>query len=56
MPSDVDGVIETLDALVPIARAIPVLGVPVDSSLEAAKKILEYTQVWMALFLTYNMH
>jgi hypothetical protein len=37
--------IETLELLIPIARAVPVLGPPVEGSLEAAMKILQFTQV-----------
>jgi hypothetical protein len=37
--------IKTLELLVPIAKAVPVLGAPVEGSLEAAVKILQFAQV-----------
>jgi hypothetical protein len=36
--------IKTLELLVPIAKAVPVLGAPVEGSLEAAVKILQFAQ------------
>jgi hypothetical protein len=37
--------IKTLELLVPIAKAVPLLGSPVEGSLEAAVKILQLAQV-----------
>jgi hypothetical protein len=36
---------EFLDIMIPIAKAIPVLGTPVEGALEATSKILGYAQV-----------
>jgi hypothetical protein len=36
--------INTLELLLPIAKAVPVLGSPVEGSLEAAVKILQFAQ------------
>jgi hypothetical protein len=36
--------IDILEILVPIAKAVPILGAPVEGSLEALKKILEFAQ------------
>jgi hypothetical protein len=36
---------EFLDLMMPIAEAVPVLGTPVKSALEATSKILRYAQV-----------
>jgi hypothetical protein len=38
-----------LEVLVPIAKAVPVLGAPVEGSLEALKKILEFAQARQAV-------
>jgi hypothetical protein len=42
--------IDILKVLVPIAKAVPILGVPVEGSLEALSKIIEFAQVrhWSA--------
>jgi hypothetical protein len=40
-----EGWIKTLELLIPIAKAVPVLGSPVEGSLEAAVKILRFAQV-----------
>jgi hypothetical protein len=40
-----DEAIDILKVLVPIAKAVPVLGAPVEGSLEALSKILELAQV-----------
>jgi hypothetical protein len=40
-----DEAIDILKVLVPIAKAVPVLGAPVEGSLEALSKILEFAQV-----------
>jgi hypothetical protein len=40
-----DEAIDILNVLVPIAKAVPILGAPVEGSLEALSKILEFTQV-----------
>jgi hypothetical protein len=40
-----DEVIDILNVLVPIAKAVPILGAPVEGSLEALSKILEFAQV-----------
>lgn len=45
MPVDLVVAIKTLDVLVPIAKAVPVLGPSVEGALEATKKILEHAQV-----------
>jgi hypothetical protein len=37
--------LEILEVLVPIAKAVPILGVPVEGSLEALSKILKFAQV-----------
>jgi hypothetical protein len=39
-----DEVIDVLKVLVPIAKAVPILGAPVEGSLEALSKILEFAQ------------
>jgi hypothetical protein len=48
MPSKLELTITSLDILVPVAEAVPILGAPVKGSLEAAKKILEYVKVCAA--------
>jgi hypothetical protein len=57
MPSKLELTITSLDILVPVAEAVPILGAPVKGSLEAAKKILEYVKVCTALELhiSYNI-
>jgi hypothetical protein len=40
-----DEAIDILNVLVPIAKAVPILGAPVEGSLEALSKILEFAQV-----------
>jgi hypothetical protein len=40
-----DEAIDILQVLVPIAKAVPLLGAPVEGSLEALSKILEFAQV-----------
>jgi hypothetical protein len=40
-----DEAIDILKVLVPIAKAVPILGAPVEGSLEALSKILEFAQV-----------
>jgi hypothetical protein len=40
-----DQVLETIELLVPLAKAIPVLGSTVEGSLEAVAKIIKYAQV-----------
>jgi hypothetical protein len=40
-----EGWIKTLEILIPIAKAVPLLGSPVEGSLEAAIKILQFAQV-----------
>jgi hypothetical protein len=40
-----EGLIQTLELLIPIAKAIPLLGSPVEGSLEAAVKIVQLAQV-----------
>jgi uncharacterized protein (UPF0210 family) len=40
-----EDLIKTLELLVPIAKAVPVLGSPVEGSLETAVKILRFAQV-----------
>jgi hypothetical protein len=40
-----EDLIKTLELLVPIAKAVPVLGAPVEGTLEAAVKILQLAQV-----------
>jgi hypothetical protein len=37
--------LEILEVLVPIAKAVPILGAPVEGSLEALSKILKFAQV-----------
>jgi hypothetical protein len=37
--------IDGLEVLVPVAKAVPVLGAPVEGALEAVKKILKYAEV-----------
>jgi hypothetical protein len=37
--------IQALELLTPVAKAVPVLGAPVEGSLEAAVKILKFAQV-----------
>jgi hypothetical protein len=37
--------IDALGVLASVAKAVPVLGAPVEGSLEALKQILQYTQV-----------
>jgi hypothetical protein len=39
-----DEAIDLLKVLVPIAKAIPILGAPLEGSLEALSKILEFAQ------------
>jgi hypothetical protein len=39
-----DEAIDILKVLVPIAKAVPILGAPVEGSLEALSKILEFAQ------------
>jgi hypothetical protein len=45
MPSTLNVTIASLDILVPVAEAVPILGAPIKGSLEAAKRILEYAKV-----------
>jgi hypothetical protein len=40
-----EGWIQALELLTPVAKAVPVLGAPVEGSLEAAGKILKFAQV-----------
>jgi hypothetical protein len=40
-----DTFVETLELLVPIAKAVPILGSTVEGSLEAAIKVIQFTQV-----------
>jgi hypothetical protein len=40
-----DEAMEILEVLVPIAKAVPILGAPVEGSLEALSKILKFAQV-----------
>jgi hypothetical protein len=40
-----DEAIDILKVLVPIAKAVPILGAPVEGSLEALSKVLEFAQV-----------
>jgi hypothetical protein len=40
-----EDLIKTLELLVPIAKTVPVLGSPVEGSLDAAVKILRFAQV-----------
>jgi hypothetical protein len=37
--------IDGLEVLVPVAKAVPVLGAPVEGALEAVKQILKYAEV-----------
>jgi hypothetical protein len=37
--------IDGLEVLVPVAKAVPVLGAPIEGALEAVKKILKYAEV-----------
>jgi hypothetical protein len=39
-----DQAIDILNVLVPIAKAVPILGAPVEGSLEALSRILEFAQ------------
>jgi hypothetical protein len=60
MPSNkLELAISTLDVLIPIAKAVPVLGSRVEGSLEVAKKILEYAQVrlyWATISIYWFSH
>jgi hypothetical protein len=51
----VSDLIRGLEILVPIAKAVPVLGAPVEGSLEAAIKIMQYAEVraLLARFYTF---
>jgi hypothetical protein len=40
-----DALVEILKSLVPIAKAVPILGPTVEGSLEAAIRVIEFTQV-----------
>jgi hypothetical protein len=40
-----DEAMEILEVLAPIAKAVPILGAPVEGSLEALSKILKFAQV-----------
>jgi hypothetical protein len=42
---DIGLLIDGLELLVPVAKAVPVLGAPVEGALEAVKKILNYAEV-----------
>jgi hypothetical protein len=42
---DIGLLIDGLEVLVPVAKAVPVLGTPVEGALEAVKKILKYAEV-----------
>jgi hypothetical protein len=50
----VSDLIRGLEILVPIAKAVPVLGTPVEGSLEAAIKILQYAEVRALLARIYT--
>jgi hypothetical protein len=42
---DIGVLIDGLEVLVPVAKAVPVLGAPVEGALEAVKQILKYAEV-----------
>jgi hypothetical protein len=42
---DIGRLIDGLEVLVPVAKAVPVMGAPFEGALEAAKQILKYAEV-----------